>query len=267
MRILPIALVAALAVAAPAAAQENYEIQVYPSKTADPKTTLFELHSNWTGSGSLRTPGGVLGTNHALHETLEITHGFSDIFEVGVYLFTAQPTSGGFQYVGAHIRPRIRAPESWKLPVGLSLSTELGPTDGKFDVNTFGMELRPIIDQEIGNFYWAFNPTIGWALEGADAGRGIHGMTFNPNVKLSWKLHEKYAAIRRAAAHRLPDDGLLPRAGLGAQRGLWREHRRPRRPEHPQGHRRPAVRLLGAHGRSGCPYFAKIPGSRDTGRA
>ena len=167
---------------------------IYPSKTADPKTTLFELHSNWTGSGSLRTPGGVLGTNHALHETLEITHGFSDIFEVGVYLFTAQPTSGGFQYVGAHIRPRIRAPESWKLPVGLSLSTELGPTDGKFDVNTFGMELRPIIDQEIGNFYWAFNPTIGWPLEGADAGRGIHGMTFNPNVKLSWKLHEKYAA-------------------------------------------------------------------------
>ena len=36
-----------------ARAQENYEIQVYPSKTADPKTTLFELHSNFTGSGTL----------------------------------------------------------------------------------------------------------------------------------------------------------------------------------------------------------------------
>jgi hypothetical protein len=194
MRILPIAFVAAFAAATPALAQENYEIQVYPSKTADPKTTLFELHSNWTGSGSLRVPGGLLGTNHALHETIEITHGFSDIFELGVYLFTAQPTSGGLQYVGAHIRPRIRAPESWKLPVGLSLSTEFGPTDGKFDENTFGIELRPIVDQEIGNFYWAFNPNLEWALEGADAGRGIHGMTFNPNLKLSWKLHEKYAA-------------------------------------------------------------------------
>ncbi|HXD22003.1 MAG TPA: hypothetical protein VN613_01500, partial [Gemmatimonadaceae bacterium] len=41
-------------IAAPlaASAQSNYEIQVYPSETADPHTTFFELHSNFTGSGT-----------------------------------------------------------------------------------------------------------------------------------------------------------------------------------------------------------------------
>ena len=52
----PIRILAQLALsaacAAPAMAQENYEIQVYPSKTADPKSTLFELHSNFTGTGT-----------------------------------------------------------------------------------------------------------------------------------------------------------------------------------------------------------------------
>jgi hypothetical protein len=179
--------------APPAFAQANYEIQVYPSQTADPKTTLFELHSNFTGSGSKSKSGFLLPTNSALHETLEITHGFNDVFELGFYVFTSQNSGSGFQFVGTHIRPRIRAPESWKLPVGLSLSTEFGPTDKKFDESEWGVELRPIIDQEIGRFYWAFNPTIGWSLKGPGAGKGIDGMDFEPNLKLAWKVTPKYA--------------------------------------------------------------------------
>lgn len=173
-------------------AQENYEIQVYPSKTADKGTTLFELHTNYTGAGSLSVPGRF-GTNGATHETLEITHGFSSIFEVGVYAFMSSTPSSGYRFVATHIRPRIRAPESWGLPVGLSLSTEFGPTSRDFDDSEFGIELRPIIDQTIGNFYWAFNPNIEWSMKGPDAGQGIHGMNFAPSVKLQWTIHPKLA--------------------------------------------------------------------------
>ena len=180
--------------AAPALAQANYEIQVYPSQTADPHTTLFELHSNFTGTGSKSKSGFLLPTNNALHETLEITHGFNDVFELGFYIFTSQNSGSGLQFVGTHIRPRIRAPESWKLPVGLSLSTEFGPTDKKFDESEWGIELRPIIDQELGRFYWAFNPTIGWSFKGPGAGHGIDGMDFEPNVKVAWKVTPLYAA-------------------------------------------------------------------------
>jgi hypothetical protein len=177
-------------VAAPSAAvaQENYEIQVYPSKTALPRTTLFELHSNYTGSGSLTVPGRF-GTNGAMHETLEITHGFNEIFELGFYVFSSTAAGGGYKFVATHIRPRIRAPESWGLPVGLSLSTEFGPTSKDFDSSEFGIELRPIIDQTLGNFYWSFNPNIEWSMKGPDAGRGIHGMNFAPSLKLQWTVH------------------------------------------------------------------------------
>lgn len=186
-------LAAATLAAAPALAQENYEIQVYPSRTADPRTTLFELHSNFTGSGTVTGIGGRLPTDGALHETLEITYGFNDVFEVGFYVFTSMNKGNGLEFVGTHIRPRVRAPDSWKLPVGLSLSTEFGPTNRKFDENEWGIELRPIVDQERGNFYWAFNPNVEWALKGPAAGHGIDGMTFNPNLKLAWKVDPMYA--------------------------------------------------------------------------
>jgi hypothetical protein len=185
-------LLALTLIAAPLAAQENYEIQVYPSKTADPWTTLFELHSNYTGRGS-RNVGSMLGTNHAVHETIEITHGFTDWFELGFYIFSSENPGNGLNFVATHIRPRVRAPESWGLPVGLSLSTEFGPTQRKFDTSEFGIELRPIIDQSIGDFYWAFNPNIEWSMKGPDAGQGLSGMSLNPNVKLQWTVHPKVA--------------------------------------------------------------------------
>jgi hypothetical protein len=187
MRLNLLALLVALPVVI-AGAQENYEIQVYGAKTADRGTTFFELHSNYTGSGSRMLDGTVLPTNNAIHETLEITHGFSDIFEVGFYIFTTANQGTGWQFVGSHIRPRIRAPDSWKLPVGLSLSTEFGPVSTKCDANNWGIELRPIIDQTVGDVYWAFNPTVGWALKGPDAGTGAKGMIFNPNIKVQWNV-------------------------------------------------------------------------------
>src|SRR5215831_14119328 len=76
----------------PTQAQENYEIQVYPSETVPRGGTMFELHSNYTRIGcAVGCPDGMLPTNHAVHETLEITHGFTDWSELGFYWFTAVP--------------------------------------------------------------------------------------------------------------------------------------------------------------------------------
>jgi hypothetical protein len=77
--------------------------------------------------------------------------------------------------------------------VGLSLSTEFGPTQRKFDTSELGIEVRPIVDQTIGQLYWAFNPNVEWSMEGPDAGHGLHGMNFNPNIKLAWQLNRKIA--------------------------------------------------------------------------
>src|SRR5580698_5991480 len=97
-------------------AQGSYEIQVYGSDLVDPGATMFELHSNFTIEGSKTTTDGTYPTEHQLHETLEITHGFSNWFETGFYVFTSADSRVGWQWVGDHIRPRVAVPESWKWP-------------------------------------------------------------------------------------------------------------------------------------------------------
>src|ERR1700728_3804727 len=80
-----------------AGAQDNYEIQVYGSETVAPRSTMVEIHSNFTVDGSKTVVDGMLPTNHAEHETLEITHGVTDWFEVGFYIFTSEKSGQGGQ--------------------------------------------------------------------------------------------------------------------------------------------------------------------------
>src|SRR5260370_34943496 len=89
--------------AAGAVAQDNYEIQVYGADTVEPHATMVEFHSNFTIDGSKSIADGVQPTNHAFHETLEITHGWTPWFETGYYVFSCIH-QGSWQYVGSHIR-------------------------------------------------------------------------------------------------------------------------------------------------------------------
>lgn len=178
----------ALACTTLAGAQENYEIQVYGSETVKPGSTMVELHSNYTFKGTRRTIDGVLPTQDALHETLEITHGFNDTFETGFYLFTSARHSYGWSFVGTHIRPRWRAPEKWKWPFGASLSMEFGYQRREFSADTWTLELRPIIDKQFGKFYAAAN----LAFEKSFAGPGERqGFGFAPAIKLSYDISRK----------------------------------------------------------------------------
>lgn len=170
-------------------AQDNYEIQVYGSETMAPGRTMVELHSNFTINGTKTRENGVLPTNHALHETIEITHGFNDWFETGFYIFTSyNPLQGGYGWVGDHIRPRVRAPEKWHLPVGLSLSAEFGYQRAKYSQDTWSLELRPIIDKQMGKWYVAFNPTLDRAFHGPGVAAGV---VFSPNFKAGYDLTKK----------------------------------------------------------------------------
>jgi hypothetical protein len=175
--------------AATAIAQDNYEIQVYGSDTVEPGNTMVELHSNFTVSGSKTTDAdGVLPTNHAIHETVEITHGFTSWFEVGFYIFTSARSGSGWHYVGSHVRPRVAAPKSWHLPVGLSLSAEVGFQDRRYSPDHWSLELRPIIDKQIKRWYLSFNPTLERSLQGVNSGKGFE---FSPNVKVGYDLTKK----------------------------------------------------------------------------
>ena len=136
-------------------AQGNYEIQVYGSDTVPPKNLMVELHSNYTIDGQTKFLDGVYPTNHQLHETLELTQGITDWSEIGFYVFSSAQGGYGVQWVGDHIRPRVRAPDRWHLPVGLSLSTEIGYQRAVYSPDTWTWEIRPIIDKTLGRWYFA----------------------------------------------------------------------------------------------------------------
>jgi len=74
---LVVALAALASAPSPARAQGNFEIQVYGSEIAAPGQTMVELHSNTAVLGTTRTENGIVRTQGAVHETLEITHGFT----------------------------------------------------------------------------------------------------------------------------------------------------------------------------------------------
>jgi hypothetical protein len=174
---------AALVSVKPVRAQGNYEIQVYGAATVEPKSTMVELHSNFTPEGEKYVIDGVYPTNHQLHETLEITQGLTNWSEVGFYVFSSWQDGHGVQWVGDHIRPRVRVPDSWHWPVGVSLSTEIGYQRAVYSPDTWTWEIRPIVDKYMGRWYWAVNPALERTWHGPDIKQGIG---FSPAVKLSY---------------------------------------------------------------------------------
>ncbi len=204
-----------------ARAQGNYEIQVYGADTVLPGNTMFEIHSNFTADGQPRTIDRVVPTNHAEHETLEITQGVTNWSEVGFYVFTTEQSGLGMQWVGDHIRPRVRIPPEWKWPVGLSLSQEIGYQRAIFSPDTWTWEIRPIVDKQKGRFYWAVNPALERTLHGPDVKLGLD---FSPAVKVSWdftkvvtggfEYYADYGSIRDMAALHNQQQMLFPAVDL-----------------------------------------------------
>jgi hypothetical protein len=171
-------------------AQGNYEVQVYGSDLVAPEVTMVEMHSNFTANGTKGVIDGVLPTNHAEHETVEITHGFNEWFECGLYLFTSIQPDGPWMFVGSHVRPRFSVPERYRLPVGLSISNEIGWQRPNFSLDTWTWEMRPIVDKKIDKWYLCFNPTLDRSLHGPEAKRGFE---FSPNAKFSYDVTRKLA--------------------------------------------------------------------------
>src|SRR6201996_1459219 len=182
------ALFATLVSVRPLRAQGNYEIQVYGADTIEPKSTMVELHSNFTPKGQKYVVDGIYPTNHQLHETLEITQGLTNWAEVGFYVFTSWQNGHGVQWVGDHIRPRVRVPDSWQWPVGVSLSTAIGYQRAAYSPDPWTWEIRPIIDKYTGRWYLSLNPALERTWHGPDVSQGVG---FAPAAKASYDFSRK----------------------------------------------------------------------------
>ncbi len=192
MRVVSVVVIAcALMCARSVWAQGNYEIQVYGADTVPPKSLMVEVHSNFTPKGQRYFVDGVIPTNHQEHETLELTMGVTNWSEIGFYVFTSEQLGYGVQWVGDHLRPRVRAPDSWHLPVGLSLSTEIGYQRAVYSPDTWTWEIRPIVDKTLGRWYFAVNPALERTWHGPDVKQGIG---FAPGAKATYDFTREVSA-------------------------------------------------------------------------
>ena len=179
-------------IACPAAAQDPFEIQVYEYVTTPKGRWNLETHFNYTARGTTVHAGRVAPSQQQSHLTFELTRGITELFELAGYVVLAKREGHGPDFVGWRVRPRVRAPEQWNLPVRLSLSAEVGFPRDLYEEEDVTLEVRPIIERQFGRLLIDLNPVIGRSLDGPGTGDGWDfepgarvGVTVSPVVDLS----------------------------------------------------------------------------------
>src|ERR1044071_8697762 len=152
--------------------QDPFEVQVYEYETVPKGMWNLETHINYIGQGTKEFEGTVAPTDHQFHLTFELTRGITDHFEMAGYQVFAHRAGGGFEFVGWRLRPRFSLPESWALPVAVSLSGEVGFPRKAYEENSATLEIRPIIEKKLGHWQLDFNPVLGRVLSGPGTSEG-----------------------------------------------------------------------------------------------
>ncbi len=183
-------------------AQDIFEIQVYEYPTVPKGKWNLETHFNNSASGVREAEGSVAPTQGQTRLTFELTRGFSDLFELAGYLAFARQPGEGPEFASWRIRPRIRAPERWNLPVLLSLSAEVAFPRDKYEAETATLEIRPILERSFGPVQIDLNPVLGRSLKGPGAAEGWEfepgarfAVSVDPRVDLSVEYYGNYGPL------------------------------------------------------------------------
>jgi len=185
---LPLAALILILATATARAQDAFEIQVYEYETVPKGMWNLETHVNYTGRGTRLFEGTVAPTQNQFHLTFELTRGLTDHFEMAGYLVLAHRPGGGYEYAGWRLRPRVSLPESWHLPVDISISGEVGFPRNIYEENSVTLEIRPIIEKKLGRWQLDFNPVIARALRGPGT---KDGWEFEPGARFAYEVHKR----------------------------------------------------------------------------
>jgi hypothetical protein len=162
-----------------AAAQiDPWEFEVYPYKTEGRGVVELETdnavaadgHSqggNGTAKGTFRSHGMWYNGN-------EFTYGLTDRIEAAAYFDFAQPSGHGFWWAGDKLRLRGRLFDEDVLPVDLGWYLELEwHKTPQFDDADLELELKPIMEKDIGRVSLILNPVFEKPLYGRGHDQGF----------------------------------------------------------------------------------------------
>jgi hypothetical protein len=170
----------ALALGTPLAAQDPFEIIVYPAATAERGEWELETHLNYTAIGTATFAGTVAPTRYQTRLALELTRGITSHWEASVYLLGARRPDVGAEYAGWRLRSRVRAPESWRLPFDLGFSAELTAPRPAYGGASPTLELTPILERRFGAVRLGLNVNMERDLGEGEAGGTSEGWELEP---------------------------------------------------------------------------------------
>jgi hypothetical protein len=197
-------LVVALAAAAPAAALDRFEIQVYGPDLNAPGEVGVELHLNYAFRGD-RVPAfpGEIPPDRSVHYTIEPAVGVTGWLELGGYLQALSAPGSGLRYGGFKLRAKMVVPRRHTGDFFLGLNVEVGRVPAYVEEEGWANEFRPILGWTDGVLLVDVNPIFGYALTGPDAFRVVlePAAKVSANTQLGFALGiEWYTALGFADA-------------------------------------------------------------------
>lgn len=186
---LKLALIAtgALLVNGQALALNYYELEVYPYATAAKGELELENATTHTRRGPKGAGDDEATTDGRMRSSFEATYGVTDRLEVSAYADFLRDPGEGWSFGGQRYHVRTRFFEKGELPVDLGAYVELEMP--KHDEDTHEVELRGIVEKDVGRFTFDFNPIVEKVVKGQNLSSGW-GLQYSAAVV--YRLSERY---------------------------------------------------------------------------
>ncbi|HSR56896.1 MAG TPA: hypothetical protein VLL57_01840, partial [Candidatus Binataceae bacterium] len=186
---------AVLMLSAPALAQvDPFEFEVYPYQIEGPGMVEIESLNSFVPKGhhgeGAGTSAGSAPSDSMYRTALEVSYGFTDKIEGAAYLNLAHPNGSGLEYAGSKYRLRGTLFEQGEMPADFGWYAELEWwRTPQYDDEQLELELRPIIEKDLGRFSLVLNPKFEKVLVGPGRNKGFE---FGYATKLSWRLQRYF---------------------------------------------------------------------------
>lgn len=157
---------------------DPWEFEIYPYLTEGRGVLEVETDNAAVANGHNTAPNGTAAGTYPSQGTwynaYEFTYGLTDRIETAAYVGFAQPPGHGFWWAGDKFRFRGRLFDEDTLPIELGWYAELEwHKTPQFDDADLEVELKPIIEKDIGLFSLILNPVFEKPLYGAGHDQGF----------------------------------------------------------------------------------------------
>ena len=158
---------------------DPFEFEVYPYQTEGKGVLEMETLNSFVPQGHMQgdsgTSSGDFASDQMYRSSIELTYGLTNKLEVAAYLNLAHPNGSTLQYAGSKFRLRGSLFDQGQLPVDLGWYIELEwHKTPQFDDSELELELKPIIEKDIGRFEIDLNPKVEKAVfVGPDKNKGF----------------------------------------------------------------------------------------------